>query len=129
MRRALVLVVLCLVATAGLAAAQEPLPVPVPAANLIIGKSAPVDAKGRFGLRVNFSESAPAGKKAKVTASRNGTKLGSVEVPVRRGESVQARLPLTKSATARVTRAGKLRATLRLVLGSETQTKTVTLKR
>ena len=127
MLRALLLAVLCLGATAGYAAGQEP--APVPAANLIIGETAPVDAKGRFGLRVNFSEGAPAGKEAKVSARRGDTRLGSVEVPVRRGQSVQARLILTKSAVARVTKAGRLRATLRLVLGSEIQTKTVTLKR
>ncbi len=128
-------------------AAQNPVPTPSPTptptptpappdlapapppANLIVGKTATVDRKGRFGIRINFSAFAPAGKTAVVTARKGASKLGSVKVKVKRDESVQAKVLLTKSGLRKLRKAKKLKVTLRLVLGSEVQSKTVTLKR
>jgi hypothetical protein len=101
-----------------------------PPAALIVGQTAPVDAKGKFGVRVNFTDAAPAGKDAIVDAFKGPTKIGTVKVHVKQGESVRARVKLTDSGIARVRRHGKLKVTLRLTLEkSVLETKSVTLKR
>jgi hypothetical protein len=118
------LLVLALAVLAPAATAQTP-----PAA-LIIGPNATVDAKGKFGVRVNFTLEAPAGKDAVVDAFKGPTKIGTVKVHVRQDESVRARVKLTGSGKARLRRHGKLKVTLRLTLEkSVLQTKSVTLKR
>lgn len=103
-------------------------PLPVTLASLIVSRSPLVDRRGRFGIRVNFSALAPAGKTAVVTVRRGASRLGSVKVKVRRGESVRARVLLTRSGLRRLRRARKLKVTLRLVLGTTVQTKTVLLR-
>jgi hypothetical protein len=101
-----------------------------PPAALIVGQTAPVDAKGKFGVRVNFTDAAPAGKDAVVDAFKGPTKIGTVKVHVSVGESVRARVKLTDSGKARVKRHGKLKVTLRLSLEkSVLETKETTLKR
>jgi hypothetical protein len=120
------LLVLALAAVPAAALAQTPSP---PAA-LIVGTSATVDAKGKFGVRVNFTGAAPAGKDAVVDAFRGQTLLGTVKVRVQQDESVRARVKLTDSGKARVKRHGKLKVTLRLTLEKAVlETKTTTLKR
>ena len=99
-----------------------------PFARIVVAKSARVDRRGRFGIRVNFADNAPAGKKATVTVLKAGKKLGSAQVPVVRGQSVRVRVKLTKGGLRRLRKAKKLKVTLRLVLGTTVQTKTVLLR-
>ena len=121
-RAALLVVAIAALAPAA-ALAQAP-------AALIVGQSAPVDAKGKFGVRVNFTEAAPAGKDAVVDAFKGPTKIGTVKVHVSQGESVRARVKLTDSGKARVKRHGKLKVTVRLSLEKVVlETKSTTLKR
>lgn len=99
-------------------------------AELIVGPSAPVDSMGKFGVRVNFTGEAPAGKDAVVDAFKGPTKIGTVKVHVKQDESVRARVKLTDSGKARLKRHGKLKVTLRLTLEkSVLETKETTLKR
>jgi hypothetical protein len=122
--RAVLLVVAIAVLAPAAALAQSP-----PAA-LIVGQSAPVDAKGKFGVRVNFTEAAPAGKDAVVDAFKGPTKIGTVKVHVSQGDSVRARVKLTDSGKARLKRHGKLKVTVRLSLEKVVlETKSTTLKR
>ena len=97
-------------------------------ATLLIGRTATVDRLGRFGIRVNFSALAPAGKSATVTVKKGSLKLGSARVKVARGKSVRAKVKLTKSGLRRLRKAKKLKVTVRFVLGTTVQTKTVALK-
>jgi hypothetical protein len=120
---------LLVLALAVLAPAAALAQTPSPPAALIVGKTAPVDAKGKFGVRVNFTGAAPAGKDAVVDALRGANKVGTVKVHVAQDESVRARVKLTDSGKARVNRRGTLKVTLRLTLEkSVLQTKSVTLK-
>ncbi|MDP9294834.1 MAG: trypsin-like serine protease, partial [Actinomycetota bacterium] len=64
----------------------------VPLARIVVATSARVDRRGRFGIRINFSAFAPAGKTAVVTVRKGGSKLGSVNVKVKVGESVRAKV-------------------------------------
>ncbi|HYM58917.1 MAG TPA: trypsin-like serine protease [Solirubrobacteraceae bacterium] len=102
--------------------------IPSPLARLVVATSARVDRRGRFGIRINFADNAPAGKKASVTVLKGGRKLGSAQVPVARGKSVRVKVKLTKSGLRRLRRAKRLTVTLRLVLGTTVQTKTVLLR-
>jgi hypothetical protein len=95
---------------------------------LVIGRTAVVDRLGRFGIRINFSEAAPAGKSAVVTVRKGASRLGTAKVKVARGKSVRAKVKLTKSGLKRLKKAKKLKVTVRFVLGTTVQTKTVTLK-
>ena len=118
------LLVLALATVPAVALAQAP-----PAA-LIIGQTATVDGKGKFGVRVNFTLDAPAGKDAVVDAFKGPTKIGTVKMHVRQDESVRASVKLTDSGKARVRRHGKLKVTVRLTLEKVVlETKTTTLKR
>ena len=120
-RAALLALALAFVAAAAAPAQMAP-------AELIVGEHAPVDSKGTFGVRVNFTDGAPGGKDAVVDAFKGPTKIGTVKVHVKLGESVRARVKLTDSGKARLKRHGKLKVTLRLVLGTTVQTKTVLLR-
>jgi DnaJ-class molecular chaperone len=115
--------------TIAVLAAAAALAQTAPAA-LIVGPTAPVDVNGKFGVRVNFTEAAPAGKVAVVDAFKGPTKIGTVKVNVSQGKSVRARVKLTDSGKARVRRHGKLKVTVRLSLEKVVlETKTTTLKR
>jgi secreted trypsin-like serine protease len=100
---------------------------PARLARLLVNRSATVDRRGRFGIRINFSALAPAGKRAVVTVRKGRSKLGTVKVKVRRGRSVQAKVRLNRSAFRRLRKARKLRVTVRLVLGPTVQVRRVTL--
>jgi len=86
--------------------------------------------RGRFAIRVNFADNAPAGKTATIDVLRGNRKLGSAKAKVRQGESVRVVVKLTRAGVSAVRRAGILRVTLRLRLaGAATQRKTVRLLR
>jgi secreted trypsin-like serine protease len=109
-------------------AAPAPVVFAGPLARIVVARSARVDRRGRFGIRVNFAVNAPARKKAVVTVLKAGTKLGSAQVPVVRGESVRVTVKLTKSGLRKLRKAKKLKVTLRLRLGTTVQRKTVLLR-
>ena len=99
-----------------------------PFARLVVATSALVDRRGRFGIRISFAANAPAGRRATVTVLNRGRRLGSARVPVARGRTVRVRVRLTRSGLRRLRRARRLRVTLRLVLGTTVQTRTVLLR-
>lgn len=101
---------------------------PARVAGLRRSAGARVDRRGRFVVLVDFHALAPAGQNAVLTVRRGTAKLGSVRVKVAPGASVRAQVKLTRAGLRRLRKARRLTVTLRLVLGTTVQTRTVTLR-
>jgi hypothetical protein len=84
--------------------------------------------RGRFNVRVRFAASARPGT-ARLTVLFKGRKIGSARVRVNPGGSATARVKLTKAGARRLKRAGRLKVSLRLKVGSTTTRKALTLRK
>jgi hypothetical protein len=97
----------------------------------ILALSRPQVRRGRFKIRVNFAQDAPAGI-ATIEVFRGNKKIGSARVRVRRGGSRQVAVKLTKTGNRLLRRSKSKRLKVRLQVRVKRQvlrSKTLTLRR
>jgi hypothetical protein len=84
--------------------------------------------RGRFTVKLAFAPGTPTGTATLVV--RSGTKqLGSVKVPVRPGQTVKAKVKLTKAGQRLLKRRGTLKVKLVLTVNGAVTKRALTLKR